>query len=240
MRVFRNKYSTFVKSPELMKKIGILAAAVMCAVSTLKVSAQDSTLITLPVEVKLNPMAKPEWIFGIHGVVADDDGRSFKGLFDVSGGWNFNPYPSRITAERTIIKDWRVEAAVSYIKYKAGKIVNDNPIMDPKPFVAIDLNAKYDLNGLIGDTDIFDPYTVSGLGFTHRGAILKSNAATINLGLGCNIWIYEGFGLNLQTTAKLKILPGTSNYLMHSVGIVYRLNHVENAEPRDGSIRDPR
>lgn len=203
-------------------------------------SAQDSTQTPEPVGSRLVAGGKPVWIFGIHGVVVDDDGRSFSGLFDVGNAWNFNPYPSRITVERTLDKAWRVEAAASYVKYSAGKLVNDNPIAANGNCIVIDANAKYDLNEIFGESKIFDPYTVSGIGFTYRTAILKKGTPTLNLGLGCNFWLYKDFGLNLQTTAKIKIIQGSSNYLMHSVGVVYRLNFVEKGEPKQGMILESR
>lgn len=203
--------------------------------------AQDSTQTAEPVGARLKAGGKPEWIFGLHGVVVDDDGRTFNGLFDVAKGWNFNPYPSRISAERSLDKDWRVEVAASYVKYAAGKILNEVSQNTSSSFIAVDINAKYKVfNFFDFKHDIIDPYTVSGLGFAYRNALLKKSSPTLNLGIGCNFWLYEDFGLNVQTTAKFKLNFGSSNYLMHSIGVVYRLNHVSNGDPRKGSILEIR
>jgi hypothetical protein len=204
-------------------------------------TSQPDQSVIIPISTE--PVVKrlpAVWIFGIHGVVVDDDGETFKNLFNVSKSWQFLPYPTRISAERSLNKVWRVEAALAYSQYKAGKVVNDVTVMSTQPFVAFDINAKYDLNGLFGETSVFDPYTVSGLGFTHRSALRKDkNAPTLNLGLGFNVWIYKGWGICLQTTAKFSLNPKSSNYMMHSAGIVYRLNFLA-AEPGRGSIREPR
>ena len=225
----------FISSMNRIKTAIILIASAFTA------TAQDSTQVAEPVGASLNPGGKPEWIFGIHGVVSDDDGQTFKGLFNVSQNWNFNPYPSRVSVERTLNKDWRIEAAVAYIKYAAGKVVNDNVLASSSAFIAIDVNAKYKvLNFFHIRHDIIDPYTVSGIGFAYRAALLKKSSPTVNLGLGCNFWLYKDFGLNLQTTAKFKLNMGSSNYLMHSVGVVYRLNHIANGDPKRGAILEIR
>jgi len=219
-----------------------IKTAIILIASAFTASAQDSTQVAEPVGARLNPGGKPEWIFGLHGVVADDDGRTFKGLFDVSNAWNFNPYPSRVSAERSLNKDWRVEVAASYIKYAAGKLFNDSPLLSSQNSIIVDINAKYKALNFFGiHHDIIDPYTVSGIGFTYRTALTDMKAApTVNLGLGCNFWLYKDFGLNIQTQAKFKILPKSSNYLMHSIGVVYRLNHVANGDPKHGSILEIR
>jgi len=232
----------------LVNKSKLLLSGLALILAVNSASAQDSTLATSKdVEIPKGKKAKnkvnaqsPSWIFGIHGVVVHDNGEQFGNLFDISNSWHLLPYPTRISAEMSLNKAWRVEAAVAYSQYKAGKSVNEVPAEGTTPFVAFDVNAKYDLNDVFGETSVFDPYTVSGLGFTHRSAIEKKNTPTVNLGIGFNIWIYKAWGINLQTTAKFKLLPNTSNYLMHSAGLVYRLNYGENTEPKDGTIREAR
>lgn len=177
----------------------------------------------------------------MHGVAVDDDGETFGKLFDMANSWNYLPYPSRVNVEMALDKSWRVEGALSYTQYKAGKEINDVPAASSNPFFAFDVNAKYDLNSVFGETGIFDPYGVGGIGFTARPGITRTkNTPTANLGIGFNIWVYKGFGLQFQSTAKFKILPTSSNYLMHSAGIVYQIGYVEDAEPKKGSIRQVR
>jgi hypothetical protein len=67
---------------------------------------------------------------------------------------------------------------------------------------------------------------MAGYGFTFRSGVNKSQTSTgtNNLGLGCNFWIYKGFGLSLQSVGKFAMKGGAkSNYLHHSVGLVYKL-----------------
>jgi hypothetical protein len=227
-----------------VKNLRLLLSGLFIISSAAIFSAQD-TNTSVPSANLQEPQlkGKPVWIIGIHGVVVDDDGETFKNLFNVGNSWNFLPYPTRLSVERSLDKRWRVEAAFAYTKYKTGVEINDVPATESKPVIIFDVNAKYDLNSLFGETGIFDPYTVSGIGFTNRaglGSEHKKATPTVNLGLGFNIWVYKGFGLCLQTTAKFKMIPKSSNYLMHSAGIVYNLGYVDNAEPKGGSIREVR
>jgi OOP family OmpA-OmpF porin len=226
-----------------VKKLNSLLCALVLSVVAINIYGQDSTQALIDYSDKRHKaaMTQPDWIIGIHGAVSDDDGEAFTNLFNVSDSWNFMPYPTRVTVEKKLNNAWRVEAAVTYMQYKAGKVINDNPIRGTQTFFAGDINAKYDLNDLIGETSVFDPYTVTGLGFTHRSAIPTKNTPTVNLGLGFNVWIYKNFGICLQSTAKFKIISSSSNYLLHSAGIVYRIGAKSNdGDFSKGSIREQR
>lgn len=165
------------------------------------------------------------WTAGIHGVVIDDDGQPFKNLFNVKESWNLLPFPTRVNAEGLIDHGISAEVAFTYMKYKKGKTINNDINSPGGTFIAIDANAKYDLNEVIGDTKVFSPYAIGGLGYTFRSVLAKGQQCpTANIGFGFNIWVYRGFGLNVQSMAKFKIVSRSSNYLMHSAGIVYRFN----------------
>src|SRR6218665_2390629 len=146
-------------------------------------------------------------------------------LLNVSESWNLLPFPTRLNLEGFIGKGWSVEGAFTYTKYKKGKTINNDKQSPGGTFIAFDANAKYDLNELIGDTKAFSPYAIAGLGYTYRSVLAEGKSCpTFNFGLGFNVWFYRGFGLNVQSMAKFKLLPASSNYLMHSVGVVYRFN----------------
>lgn len=165
------------------------------------------------------------WTAGLSGVVIDDDGQPLKNLFNAKKSWNLLPFPTRITAEGLITKGISAEIAFTYTRYKKGKTVNNDINSPGGSFVAIDANAKYDLNEVIGDTKAFNPYIIGGLGYTSRSALAKGQQSpTANIGLGFNVWVYKGFGIHVQSMAKFKLVSQSSNYLMHSAGIVYRFN----------------
>ena len=172
----------------------------------------------------MRKMQRIIWTAGISGVVIDDDGEPFKDLFNAKQSWNLLPFPTKASLEGFVDKGWSVEGAFTYSKYKAGKTINSDIIKTGGSFIAFDVNAKYDLNEVIGDTKAFSPYGIAGVGYTYRAVMDKKHCPTLNIGVGFNVWFYRGFGINVQSMAKFKFIPGTSNYLMHSVGLVYRFN----------------
>src|SRR6218665_565083 len=146
-------------------------------------------------------------------------------LLNVSESWNLLPFPTRLNLEGFIGKGWSVEGAFTYTKYKKGKTINNDKQSPGGTFISFDASAKYDLNEVIGDTKAFSPYAIAGLGYTYRGLAERKMAITANIGLGFNIWIYRGFGLNVQSMAKFALNNASSkNYLMHTLGVVYRFN----------------
>jgi OOP family OmpA-OmpF porin len=165
------------------------------------------------------------WTAGIHGVVIDDDGHPLKKLFNVGDSWSFVPFPSRLTVEAYVDKGLSIEGGFVYSKLKKGKLESGDRIRTKDAALfAFDASAKYNLNELIGDTKWFSPYAIGGFGYTYRGVTTPKNGIMANIGLGFTAWFYKGFGLNLQSMAKFAINGASSNYLMHSAGVVYRFN----------------
>jgi OOP family OmpA-OmpF porin len=174
----------------------------------------------------IRQIQKTVWTAGISGVVIDDDGKPFKDLFDVKDNWNLLPYPTRATLEGFIDKGISVEGSFTYMRLKQGKLLSqDVPRPNNVTLIAFDANVKYDLNEVIGDTKFFSPYVIGGLGYTSRSLPTAKSAVTGNFGLGFTFWIYRGWGLNVQSMAKFALNKASSkNYLMHTVGVVYRFN----------------
>ena len=174
---------------------------------------------------------KTPWTFNLGGHVVDDDGNPFNNLFNVGDSWNFLPYPSRIAIDGYVKKGWSIQGEFAYTKFTAGKTIQNEVIKGDYTFFSADVHVKYDLNEVIGDTHWFDPYLTAGYGYTNRnvvrnnGFILNPNTATANAGLGFNIWVYQNLGFNVQSIAKFAMQEGTSNYLHHSVGVIYRFEY---------------
>lgn len=216
-----------------MKKQNLIVAslALFATFSTLK--AQDAPS-TAPSPAKASS-DKPIWSVGISGVVVDDDGEATKNLFNVGDSWNFLPYPTRLNGEMLFNKNFAVEAAFTYNVYKAGKVVNSDTLGADHTFIAFDVNARY---YIVSAEKQFNLYGAGGLGFTSRSALVDGkNTPTFNLGLGANVWIYKGLGLNVQTQAKFKLSSKSSSYMMHSLGLVYRFG--TPAGTTGGSIKKP-
>ncbi len=170
---------------------------------------------------------KTVWTAGLSGVVIDDDGKPFKDLFDVKNTWNILPYPTQLSLEGFIDKGISVQGAFTYARLKGGKPIGSLDLPRPSNVTLLnfDANTKYDLNELIGDTKSFSPYAIGGLGYTYRSEPESKHAITANIGLGFNVWVYKGFGLNVQSVAKFALNKAVGkNYLQHSLGVVYRFN----------------
>jgi len=176
-------------------------------------------------------ITKTPWTVGLSGHVVDDDGQPFKNLFNVKDSWNFYAFPARLTIDGYYVAGFSFQTEFAFTQYKVNKVINSERIQSSGIFFSTDFHVKYDLNELIGPTNWFDPYVSGGYGYTMRTAAVKPHTATANLGLGANFWIYENLGLNLQTMAKFSMIEGTSNYLHHSVGVVYRLIGGQGSRP---------
>jgi OOP family OmpA-OmpF porin len=174
---------------------------------------------------------KTPWTLGLSGHVVDDDGNPFKKVFDVSKTWNFLAYPSRLTIDGYYQAGFSFQGEFAYTQFKAGKRINNEFITGTSTFFSADFHVKYDLNELIGPTNWFDPYIAGGYGFTLRSAAKKPTTVTSNVGFGANFWVFENLGFNLQTIAKFAMVQGTSNYLHHSVGIVYKIEAGHGSRP---------
>lgn len=176
-------------------------------------------------------LTKTPWTFGLSGHVVDDDGNPFSHLFDVSKAWNFLPYPTRLTIDGYYQSGISFQAEFAYNQYKTGKRINNEYIGSQWTFFSADAHIKYDLNEVFGPTNWFDPYVSGGYGFTLRSSATKPTSFNFNAGLGFNIWIFDNLGLNLQSMAKFSMVEGTSNYLHHSVGVIYKIEGGHGARP---------
>jgi hypothetical protein len=170
----------------------------------------------------------------LSGHVVDDDGKPFNSLFNVKKSWNFWYFPAKFSIGVTLKDYWTFGFELSNTIYKQNKIINNEFQLNRSLFLSADAFVKYDLNELVGYTDRFDPFVLTGYGYTLRTAAKNKNTATFNFGLGTNFWIWDNLGINVQTQAKFALIKGTSNYLNHSVGAIYKFN--ENITSRRGTI----
>ncbi len=190
-------------------------------ISSLNISAQNGYKKSFALKRFLK---KTPWTFNIGGHVVDDDGNPFSDLFNVSKSWNFLPFPSRISVDAYLKNGWSAQSEFAYTIYKPGKEINNHEIKKSYSFFSADINARYQFNKLLGEIPWFSPYLAGGLGYTYNpsvGANYRSTA-TANLGIGFNFWIYENLGINLNSMAKFSMILKNTNYLHHSIGVIYR------------------
>jgi hypothetical protein len=169
------------------------------------------------------------FVFGLSEHIVIDNGKEYQFKFDTKN-WQLMPFPSKISAEAYLKKGWSLGTEFAYTSYKANKIVDNVALLKDHTFFASDFNIRYHFNILFKAPSFFDPYLMAGMGFTYRSGVNagQTSSGTNNVGVGCNFWIYKGFGLNLQSVGKFAMKGGSkygekSNYLHHSVGLVYKL-----------------
>jgi hypothetical protein len=172
-------------------------------------------------------------VFGLSEHVVIDNGKEYQFKFDAKN-WELMPFPSRITAEAYLKKGWSTQVEFAYTSYKANKVVDNVALLKDNTFFSSDLNLRYHFDVLFKNPSFFDPFLTAGYGFTFRSGVNKTQTTTgtNNLGLGCNFWIYKGFGLSLQSVGKFTMKGGSkSNYLHHSIGVVYKLKPLSGKAP---------
>jgi len=189
-----------------------------------------ATVYTSQAQTFAQRLKSTTFVFGLHQHIVIDNGKEYQFKFDTKN-WQMTPFPSKISAEAYLKKGWGVQTEFAYASYKANTVVDNATLLKDNTFFSADLNVRYHFETLYLKPSFFDPYLTAGYGFTHRSAVNKTQKSigTNNIGLGVNFWIYKGFGLNLQTVGKFALKGGSkSNYLHHSVGIVYKLKPVSN------------
>lgn len=161
------------------------------------------------------------WQLGIGYNFVDDSGPGLDDYFNFKEIWHAVPYPSRLTVGYYMTNGFGVEAIGSYNEYDAGKIVDGMILPEDQTYVALDGKISYDLNKLIGQTGWFDPYVMTGAGYTWIGA---ADRATFNAGGGFNTWFTETVGLNVNAMGKWGLFTDRgTNHMQYSVGLIFKL-----------------
>jgi len=198
----------------MKKNVTIALTAFLMFAGTTSIFAQDTTAAA-PKEKKslATWLTKTPWQVGIGMNLIDDNDntKSFGSLRDIT--WS----PFKFTLEKALVKGWDLQLAFSSTSY------------NPHNFLAIDVNGKYDLNNLIGETKWFDPYALVGLDYSYRDytelkvnevkGVSSTNKIGFNAGLGANFWLFPNVGIQTQAVAKL----GGNNYMAVSLGLVFKI-----------------
>lgn len=169
------------------------------------------------------------WMVGLHWNIMDDTGNRYGDLFDVKNGWNALPYPSTFNFDLYFLKGFSAEIIGGVNRYKDTKTINDTTGRGGNVTI-IDVHAKYSFAFLMNQ-QIIDPFAVLGVGYTGRPMLdgLESQL-NANVGLGVNIMLYEGIGVQWRTTAKIGITPefytSDADYLHHQFGLIYKFPEI--------------
>lgn len=168
----------------------------------------------------------PHWIFGIGWNVVDDNSKPFKRLLDIRHSWNIRPYPTQLFVERGRGNKMSYGGVFNFNIYKPGKIINGKDNGGSFLFFSWDAYAKYHLGRILPLKDWADVYIPMGVGYTLRFAPPNRSTFMLDLGLGANFWVKDWWGINVQSWAKFglrsPIIRTSSNYLQHSIGLVFK------------------
>ena len=194
--------------------------------SYFQVNAQNKHPLLVPCNERLgfkHFITKTPWRVQLAWTMIDDDGKPFNDLLNIKNTWNFPPYPTKIAIEKECTRHWNLELALAYNNYKSGKTINGDVIAASKSAFSVDVNGKY----LLTKKYRIEPYLLIGLGYTHRTTDKYQSVATLNAGIGFTSWIVDNkWGIILQGSGKFglkaPIIKTGSNYLQHSIGVVYK------------------
>jgi len=152
----------------------------------------------------------------------DDSGDVFNELFALGSQWNYVPYPSRISYERSTSSGLGFGAIGTLNKYKVGNIIDGVLNAEETTYLAIDGRVTYDLNKLYNESSWFDPYLGAGIGYTDANNISRG---TYNAVVGFRTWISDRWGLDFNSSGKWAIGDnGATNHIQHAVGAVYQFD----------------
>lgn len=161
-------------------------------------------------------------IFGLGFNFVDDSGDVFDELFNVGSQWNYVPYPSRLSFERSTKSGLGFGAIGTFNKYKVGNIIDGVVNPEETTYLAIDSRITYDLNKLYGEASWFDPYVGAGIGYTDANNISRG---TYNAVVGFRTWISDRWGLDFSSSGKWAMgNNGATNHIQHTAGVVYQFD----------------
>lgn len=192
-----------------MKQLKLAVIALFTLVTVSSVNAQDSN----------NPWA---FSLGVNAVDFDIHSGSDK-LNDFLGSadWNMSKSISRFSVEKYLDKGFTLQGAFSLSKLNKSGTTASNDI--DGLYYALEINAKYDLNNIIGDTKWFDPYVLLGGGYVYTDFQAEDfSEGMLNLGYGANFWLGENIGINFQTALKTSFADKVQDHWQHSLGVVFR------------------
>ena len=204
-----------------MKHYKLVLVSIVFLITTANLKAQFA-----------NDLSNGKLVVGIGWSIIEDDGQKFENIFDVKNSWNMLSYPTTLRVEKLFSKSVGFVFNATYNKFKADKLVNGEIQTASSIFYAFDFGVKYNFMGMYNlneklfgfKEDVFDIYGDVGLGATHRSTSGASNEANLNLGLGMHIFIFKGFGINLDAISKFAMddfWNSESNYMQYSFGVIY-------------------
>lgn len=145
-------------------------------------------------------------------------------FFNLNDHYNYISAPSKLSLSRYINESFNAELAFTINQITQLGNIN---LTKSVPYFAIDVNANYNMNMLIGNTGSFEPYALLGGGYTIQSGqgdnnVIFKNQMSFNSGLGAKVWIYKGLGIRVQSMLKYFFNDGSYRHFQHSASLVYK------------------
>lgn len=203
------------------KKI-ILIFSIVCFVNNTLYSQDEDNNWVVGVGINAVDIRTPE---AITEVIKDYANASIEDL-------NMYGSPIRFFIGKYINNGFTLQVSGSLNTVKKGfgytgfeeALINDS-------FFVMDAKVKYDVNRLVGETSWFDPFILTGVGYSKIGE--KSNT-NIGVGWGFNAWISDTVGINVQSDYNHHLKSTATDYFQHSLGVVFKLDINARFNWRDG------
>lgn len=162
-----------------------------------------------------------KWTVGVGFNSIDNTAK--KGSFSYqSKDWNIAPLVSKFSAAYEVEKYFSVGTELAISKFSAKNSANGEYISaDDVRFIAIDINAKYNVDHYFTQSKWFDASLVGGLGYFWIG---EATNRSFNPGVSLDFWITDSYGIRVQSLGRIAFenVKLSNNHIQHSVEFVFK------------------
>jgi hypothetical protein len=180
------------------------------------------TLFALAVSAFGIAQESSKWTVGF-GVNAIDNTSTQDAVYFQTKDWNVAPVISKFSASYDVQQHLAVGTEVAINKYMANKTHNgvQGAITSDLNFVAVDVNAKYNVDHFFTQSKWFDASVIGGVGFFWLGT--EANQS-VNPGVALDFWLADGYGIRLQTLGRVALDNNKigNNHIQHSVEFIFK------------------
>jgi len=179
------------------------------------------TLIILAISTISVAQENSKWTVGVGFNSIDNTAK--KGTFSYeSKDWNIAPVASKFSASYEVEQYFSVATEVAISKFSGkSEYKGESIYATDVNFVAVDVNAKYNVDHFFTQAKWFDASLVGGLGYFWIG---EATNRSFNPGVSMDFWITDSYGIRVQSLARIAFenVKLSNNHIQHSVEFVFK------------------